>query len=687
MGKSIIYFKRWTNKRYASFASMKAEVRICVLSLGCSLLTLPGAATYAQVDSTRNIRLTEVEVTAQKQQLHADLARVVTVMTKEEIATAPAATIAELLRFLSGVDIRQRGVNGVQSDVSMRGGSFDQMLVLLNGINISDPQTGHYSLDIPVDISSIDRIEILQGPASRTLGPNAFSGAINIITGTSEKSSATLSYTGGDHGLTAPSASGTLALDKAKLFGAVSYNRSDGYAANTDYDILNAFGQVRVNTKATGDMNFQAGFQNKGYGALQFYSLKYPDQYEHTTSMNASLSSRYKFGHFAFEPKIYWREHLDKFELFRYPSQEAAWYKNANFHQTDVGGVDLSASYFTSWGRTQAGASYRLEHIFSNVLGNSIQPRDVWFSTEKVKGTGDEVAFDHEKYRHNWNFFLEQSVSWRTLTASAGAALNYSNDFGANWTFGGDVSYGFARHFSAFASVNQALRLPTFTDLYYKSADHLPNSSLSPEKSLTAEAGLKVNNAPWLKGRVSGALSVFYRNGRDIIDWVKLPSDDVWRSMNHTEINAIGTSLWAEYASGGFVRNVRLSYDFIDLDKQSDGYLSQYALDYLKHKAVLSLRHNIAGTQRGAYGTFEASWLLSYNDREGTYTNAKAETLEYDPFFLLNLRLSWTKDFDSHVKRICLFAEADNLLDTSYYDYGGIRQPGIWAKGGFAVKF
>jgi iron complex outermembrane receptor protein len=290
MGKSIIYFKRWTNKRYASFASMKAEVRICVLSLGCSLLTLPGAATYAQVDSTRNIRLTEVEVTAQKQQLHADLARVVTVMTKEEIATAPAATVAELLRFLSGVDIRQRGVNGVQSDVSMRGGSFDQMLVLLNGINVSDPQTGHYSLDIPVDISSIDRIEILQGPASRTLGPNAFSGAINIITGTSDSSSATLSYTGGDHGLTAPSASGTLALDKAKLFGAVSYNRSDGYAANTDYDILNAFGQVRVNTKATGDMNFQAGFQNKGYGALQFYSLKYPDQYEHTTSMNASLS-------------------------------------------------------------------------------------------------------------------------------------------------------------------------------------------------------------------------------------------------------------------------------------------------------------------------------------------------------------------------------------------------------------
>ena len=269
MGKSIIYFKRWTNKRYASFASMKAEVRICVLSLGCSLLTLPGAATYAQVDSTRNIRLTEVEVTAQKQQLHADLARVVTVMTKEEIATAPAATVAELLRFLSGVDIRQRGVNGVQSDVSMRGGSFDQMLVLLNGINVSDPQTGHYSLDIPVDISSIDRIEILQGPASRTLGPNAFSGAINIITGTSDTSSATLSYTGGDHGLTAPSASGTLALDKAKLFGAVSYNRSDGYTANTDYDILNAFGQVRVNTTATGDMNFQAGFQNKGYGALR----------------------------------------------------------------------------------------------------------------------------------------------------------------------------------------------------------------------------------------------------------------------------------------------------------------------------------------------------------------------------------------------------------------------------------
>ncbi|HBX87582.1 MAG TPA: vitamin B12 receptor, partial [Marinilabiliaceae bacterium] len=86
-----------------------------------------------------------------------------------------------------GVDIRERGPLGMQADVSMRGGSFDQVMILLNGINISDPQTGHHGLNLPVDLESIERVEILRGPAARVYGPNAFDGAINFVTKSSSQ--------------------------------------------------------------------------------------------------------------------------------------------------------------------------------------------------------------------------------------------------------------------------------------------------------------------------------------------------------------------------------------------------------------------------------------------------------------------------------------------------------------------
>ena len=141
---------------------------------------------YAQ-SSPDSISLNEIEISASKIKLYPGSARILTVIEKTEIDQSAVRSIDDLLDYVAGIDVRQRGVNGVQADVSIHGGSFDQILVLLNGVNITDPQTGHYNLDIPLDISDVSRIEILQGSAARILGPNAFSGAINIITGENNK--------------------------------------------------------------------------------------------------------------------------------------------------------------------------------------------------------------------------------------------------------------------------------------------------------------------------------------------------------------------------------------------------------------------------------------------------------------------------------------------------------------------
>ncbi len=108
--------------------------------------------------------------------------RNISLVDRNQIETSPARSLPEVLSFVPGVDIRQRGVSGVQADIGIRGGSFEQTLMLLNGIKLSDPQTGHHMMNIPVPLVNIDRVEVLKGPASRIFGQNAFTGAVNVIT-------------------------------------------------------------------------------------------------------------------------------------------------------------------------------------------------------------------------------------------------------------------------------------------------------------------------------------------------------------------------------------------------------------------------------------------------------------------------------------------------------------------------
>ena len=608
--------------------------------------------TAQQKSDSLAVDLNDVEISASQKKLYSEMGRILTVIDKTEITRSAVQSIDQLLDYVAGVDIRQRGTNSTQADISVRGGSFDQVLVLLNGVNITDPQTGHFNLDIPLNLSDVSRVEILEGSSARVLGPNAFSGAINIVTESSDKEKLSAELSGGSFLTLGQAVSGDFNINKVQVFGSISHKSSDGYITNTDYNFLNGFAQSVLQTKDAGKFDLQLAAQFKDFGANSFYSLAYPNQYESSKTFLAALDWNLTKGNWSYNAQAYWRQHHDRFELFRNFENAAPWYKFHNYHMTDVTGGKASASYLTALGKTTVGIELRNEHIFSNVLGTPIDSLKAPFETNGF--------FTKESNRLLETGLIDHSVTVGKWYLSAGAAATNSAAFGLNGYGGVDVAYAFTENFRIFADANSAVRLPTFTDLYYKSATQLANPNLKPEHSQTIEIGTKAFQTKWKLDA-----DIYYRMGQNVIDWVKLPTETVWQSKNLTSVNALGADItFVYYIENSPFKKLSVAYSYLQMDKAAENFDSKYVLDYLRNKISVSVNHDI-------WSRLSATWNVGYFDRAGTYTDAKNVIRSFVPYALLDCRLLWkSRTFD-------LFGDLNNILNASYADYGGLNQPGI----------
>lgn len=628
-------------------------------NLSFLLIFISVLAQANEFNDSSAIRLSDVEVNAYRQQQFSTIGQVVKKIDAEEIHRLPAQSIDVLLKSISGVDIRQRGAGGTQSDISLRGGSFDQVLILLNGVNITDPQTGHHHLDIPLDLSEVSSVEVLQGSASRRYGSQAFSGAINIVTDATSKSliDASLSY--GYYNTQFQKITVGLGKKKLRHFTSFSHNSSDGYRSNTDYNNDQLFSQTNWQTKHSGTFDFQLAAQRKSFGANGFYSLAYPDQFEHTETQFSSLSWHQQWKKLNVNAQAYYRRHYDRFELFRDFENAASWYVDHNYHLTDVGGGAINTQYFASFGKLSGGLELKYDHIFSTVLGKNIlevidQPKNTF---EKDK------FFTKEDQRLVKSGYVDFSKSSDKVFSSIGASFSQTTAFGFQTHVGADVSYFLTNDFVVYASANTASRLPTFTDLYYQSATQKANPDLKPEHSATLEAGFKYNAAT-LQFNGGG----FYRRGTNIIDWIKFPTEEKWESMNLTTLNTFGAEGSIAYAfSKGWLKNLKLAYAFVHTDKAPTEFDSKYALDYLRHQLIFQASHAVLRH-------LTMTWNASYNDRAGGYADfSSGNQVTYQPYLLISNRIAW------QLKQFVIFADLNNLLNLSYVDFGGLPQPGFHA--------
>jgi len=485
--------------------------------------------------------------------------RTITLISSDVIKQSPATNLAELLQQEAGVDIRRQGVNGMQADLYIRGGSFDQTLLLIDGIKVEDPQTGHHTLNMALPLEVIERVEIIKGPAARVFGQNAFTGAINIVTKSNADTVNSVEYKLGSYNQ--QHVSGTLGtnLKNTTLIGHASVNTSDGYRHNTDFENQNYFVKGRFNTNGT-PIDVISSFSERKFGANQFYAVQSGyDQYEETQSSLVGASTKFKTENFKITPRVYWKRNQD---MYLYVRERPSVYRN--LHISNKVGLQVNASYTSSAGITGFGIDAAKVFMTSSNLG--------------------------ERDRMMANLFVEHrfSLADNRLDITPGVSVNYFSDFKFHAFPGVDFGYAINDTFKAYANIGYTYRVPTYTDLYYVGRTDLGNENLEPEKALSEEIGLK-----YFGTNFNAYVAIFNRSSDNLIDYTKENEADKWQATNLKSLTSTGAelNLSSSFKSGLYTQNISLGYTYLDenLNDIKTTY-SKYVLNALTHHFTATVR-------------------------------------------------------------------------------------------------
>lgn len=421
-------------------------------------------------------------------------------------------SLADLLRLDPSLDLQSRVPDGVESDLSIRGSTFGQTLVLLDGQRLNDVQTGHHDMDIPVPLDSIDRVEVLRGSGSALYGSDASGGVINVITTPPEDQEMRLRLSAGNDGINQQRISLAGASGGLSEQVAAARDFSSGFRPDRDYRNLQLASTTRLLT-SLGASALTLAYMDRPFGADQFYG-PYPSWEDTKTWWLGYRQALGKKTRFDFA----WRRHSDLFVLVR---DNPALYTNHHHDQdfqTSLRRTDRPAANATF----SYGIDAIHESIVSNNLGIHARSRGAAFAAadfRALKRFSLSIAVREEVYR---NFSAELSPS-----IAGGAWLT--------------------RQLKLRASASRAFRVPTYTDLYYSDPASQGNPHLLPERAWTYEAGLDWSPC----ARVRAGVTVFERRERNGIDYYQAAPNAVWRALNIDSLNFTGVESSLHLALSG----------------------------------------------------------------------------------------------------------------------------------------
>ena len=481
------------------------------------------------------------------------------ILTREEIAELPVNTVHELLAVIPGSGLARRGARGVQGDLNLRGSTFEQALVMVNGMRVNNPQTGHHNLDLFLPLASVERVEVLFGSGSALYGPDAFGGAVNIVT-SSPVTSASLRVGENDLGGVAfgtPLGRGLWVSGEREVH--------TGFRPNTEADVKQlAAGWSWADEGSTVDVTISAG--ERDFGAHRFYSSRFPDQREATAGQLLTARAGFGAGQMWWTAGLRLDRHDDEFILDR---ERPDWYRNR--HRTEGALLDLGLRGTAGGWRWAAGFEAAREEIESSNLGGHQRARGAVFA--EVGRSDGPLSFALQA-RSDWY------DGWGSVVTWAG---------GGGWQVGG----GWLLR----AHAGSSFRAPTFTDLYYTSPSSQGNPELEPEHGRSFELGVD---------RGAYSVSAFHRRVFDLIDYV-LDDDGVWRADNIGEVKTTGLELAVDLPTVGRLRWQRAGVVWLDSNIEVDPDRSAYALAHPRLELAWS------GSVDAGRG-WSAGWMLRFRE-------------------------------------------------------------------------
>jgi iron complex outermembrane receptor protein len=549
--------------------------------------------------------------------------RAVEVLDRESLDAMPVGTVVQALAWAFGADVMAR--SAAQADLSIRGSSFEQVLVLVNGVSASDPQTGHFDLDLTMPLSRVERIEVLRGPASALYGADAMGGVVNIVT----RAPATHlegRVEGGSFETLSGSVDAGHSIGATDLAMGAGYRRSGGHRPGTDHRLVELYVEA-ASPLLSGEASVRAGRSWKDFGAADFYA-PFPSYEETRTTMLVAAWSGRLAGGFHLEPRVHWRRHRDHFILDR---EDPALYSNN--HLSSQIGAETVVRYEGGSGMSGAvGAQVGRDILESSNLGDLSEER--------------------------WAGFAEAAFQQGPMTINAGIRGDHHDSFGLFVS----PSVSAALQWEPLrvrGSVARSFRAPTWMERYYQDPANRGSPDLDPERAWTAELGLDLQlERAWL------SLTTYRRRATDLIDWARPVASQAtqWETRNvesatfrGVEAELTGVTLWGVHTS--------VQGSLLDLHAaEASGFESKYALRPLTRDVSLKLARDV--------GLLATNARVTYRTRDGG-----------SAFWLLDLRVA------VQLPRGEVFLDLLNGLDANYSDVSGAPAAGRALVAGLRLRW
>lgn len=599
----------------------------------------------------------------------------ITLISQKEIAELPVTTVDELLQYVGGVNLNNRGGFGVQSDIGMRGSTFAQVLILVDNQRINDPQTAHFNSNIPIPLSEIHHIEIVRGSAAASFGADAVGGIIHVKTKTyeglweKEQSSTNGNLAFGEHNLTLADAN---YHQQGKHFGF-----SAGLKTNS------STGEQHVNPNFVGsqlgDSLYNNYFDLKTYTASVAYRKNGLKLYARAGADRREFMAKYFYTASAYDESV---ERVNSY-----------WTQAAAIYQAKNSRTDFNISYRNN------NDSFAFNPLFSSNIHTSERVNATLSQTRKVKGYnlsyGVQSDFqniestsigDHQSASHA--VFVLGHKRFNDLSVNGGIRVENSEKIGTQLVPQVNIAYTKNSKYILRSSIGRSIRQADFTERFYLSNSstvsagrNVGNPDLEAESAYTFDIGVDA----YVSKKLQFSNTLFFRQSSNLIDYALTNSLDIGNldnlidssnylyANNISESTTIGNELGLKYAildNKNLKIKANLNYTFLSTTTP-DSVVSKYIANHPINNINGSIQLTSGGWNLNIGGAF-----ITRNEEAAEAINAEIQS----QYALVNARLSYT----SQKMPVSVFMNVRNLLDTEYQEILGARMPGRWMMAGIS---